>query len=118
MTLVVAVVLFVAGAALRDVTLAGCADHRRLWRVRWNRVANRPIAGRDLGRTDVVARMVGDPATPPRMLDELAMDLAANEWMPSERLLDQLRRWAHSQLVAERALHTSQNDHTREVDQT
>jgi len=98
------VALIVAGLALRDIAQARHQPAMAAWRIAWKAVASSPRPLRGIEDAQRVASIVGDPNASTALLTVLAHDISSQEWIPSDRLLDQLRLWAHSQLVAEHAL--------------
>lgn len=104
MLVALAIVLGLAGVVLRQVAMSPHRASRAAFAAQWRERFAAPRAGHELGDPRVVARIVGDPAASPAMLDVLAHELACQDWIPSDRLLDQLRRWARAELAAQRAL--------------
>ena len=100
----VGVGLVVAGLVSRDVGLARNRPAMCAWRGAWDAASScqHPLRGIEAPRR--VASIVGDPDSSPVLLSAVALDVSSQEWIPSDRLLDQLRVWANSQLVAEHAL--------------
>jgi hypothetical protein len=95
--------LITAGWVVRDLKTASSARAMVLWRKSWT---NRLATGdrHSLGSVAAIAKLVGDAGAAPAMLNVIAEDISANEWVPSDPLLDQLRRWADSQVRAAKAL--------------
>ncbi len=109
MLIIAGIAMIVIGWLIRDLQTAGQVPLQIEWSLRWRAVSRSRPAGSPLGDLTTIACMVGNPQTPDSMLEILAEDVSSNDWIPSEVLLDQLRVWARSQLVAERAL-TSRQD--------
>ena len=104
MIAIVGIAMILLGVLWRDLSGISARDARRRFSERWDALFQMTPPTTPLGDLSEMAAIIGDPDTPPAMLDVIAREIAANEWVPSEPLLDQLRRWANSQLVAERAL--------------